>query len=460
MTDNIKDDLVSDTLIDELANQFESVWNAGQRIGVDEFLAREVGEDTVDPALRNELCLVEQELREKYLGESIKKIGNYENLVQVGHGAFGEVYRAQEKYLMDRTVAIKVVRGKWAEEKQVIELFKEELKLVGGLSHPNIVQAFTADEIDGQLLLIMEFIEGKSLLQIVESEEKLPVDEALAIIRQVAVGLQYAHERQIIHRDIKPANIMVTKDGVAKILDFGLGKFYGEMLLSELSDSSGPHTRMGTPIGTLDFTPPEQIRDPGNVDIRADIYALGCTFYTIVAGEVPYPDSKFRGFYAKMDAQVRQPPPSFAAAGIEVSAAVEQILQKMCVKEHDQRFTSPQELVEVIDEYLPAKNELENDTQIIKLINQFEAAWDAGQRLGMDEFLARVVGEETVDPALRKELCLVEQELKQKYISESIARIGNYELLEKIGQGSIGDEHRLTEHRHKDTQRLSNTSLG
>ena len=261
----------------------------------------------------------------------------------------GEVYRVREEYLMDRIVAIKVVRDTFAEDSQAIGRFKRELKLVGGLSHPNIVQAFGAEEIDGKILLIMEFIDGESLQHVVASGRKIPVDEALAIIRQVAVGLQYAHERRIVHRDIKPGNIMVTKDGVVKILDFGLGKFYGEMFLSGYKNSSAPLTKIGTPLGTLDFTPPEQCKDPGNVDIRADIYALGCTFYTIVVGEVPYPDSKFRGFYAKMDAQVRQPPPSFVTAGIEVAPAIEAILQKMCAKDHDQRFASPQELIDAID---------------------------------------------------------------------------------------------------------------
>jgi len=107
---------------------------------------------------------------------------------------------------------------------------------------------------------------------------------------------------------------------------------------------------MGTPLGTLDFAPPEQIESPGNVDIRVDIYALGCTFYTIVTGEVPYPDSKFKGFYAKMDAQVRQPPPSFAVAGAEVDPAIEAILQKMCAKDREQRYKTSKELVEAIDD--------------------------------------------------------------------------------------------------------------
>ena len=328
----------NDRRIDELADQFEDAWNSGQRISADVFLARFADEKTISPELLDELRVVEQELQRKYpvadsSGEPIKRIGNYEFLERIGRGGMGEVYRAKH-VLMDKLVAVKVLPETIADNPEAVKRFERELKLIGNLSHPNIVQAYGAEQIDGKLLLVMEFVEGMNLQQFVTSGKKMSVDDALAIIRQVAAGLQYAHERKIIHRDIKPANIMVTADGTAKILDFGLGKFYDEMFLSERNESSGPLTKMGSPLGTLDFLSPEQWDSPGSVDIRSDIYGLGCTFYTIVVGEVPYPSSKFGSIREKMVAHIRQSPPSFGAAGVTVPPAIEAILQRMCAKDH------------------------------------------------------------------------------------------------------------------------------
>ena len=333
----------NDRRIDELADQFEDAWNSGQRVSADVFLAQFEGKETVGQELRDELRLVEQELQRKY--PTLRQIGNYEIFERIGHGGMGEVYRARH-VLMDKIVAVKVVQDKIVEIPEAIKRFERELKLIGNLSHPNIVQAFGAEQIDGKLLLVMEFVEGTSLQQFVDSGKKMSMDDAIVIVRQIAAGLQYAHERQIVHRDIKPGNIMLTADGTVKILDFGLGKFY-----SERNDSSGQFTQTGTPVGTLDYTSPEQCRDPGGVDIRTDIYALGCTFYTVVVGEVPYPSSKFSGYTAKILAHIDQPPPSFSASGVEVSPDIETILQKMCAKEHDQRFATPQELINAIDNY-------------------------------------------------------------------------------------------------------------
>ena len=347
-------DTEKDRRINELADQFEEIWNGGQWIGANEFLTRLTGEETTWQELREELCAVEQELRRKYQqasspGAPIQKIGNYELLERIGRGGMGEVYRARQVFL-DRIDAVKVVQDKISEIPEAVERFGRELKLIGNLSHQNIVRAYGAEQTnEGKLLLAMEFVEGTSLQQLIDSGQKIPVDEAIVIIRQVAAGLQYAHEQKIVHRDIKPANIMLTADCVAKILDFGLGKFY-----SERSDSSGSLTKMGTPFGTLDYISPEQCRAPGGVDIRTDIYALGCTFYTIVVGEVPYPSSKFGSLPAKILAHIDQPFPSFSASGLKVSPGIEAILQKMCAKRHDQRFATPQELIDAIDEYLPA----------------------------------------------------------------------------------------------------------
>ena len=348
--------MTRDHRIDKLADQFESVWNSGQRISADAFLAQFAGEETIWQELLDEFRVVEQELQRKYptaeansLGEH-KRIGNYELLERIGSGGMGEVYRARH-VLLNKIVAVKVLPDAFAEDELAVKRFERELKLIGSMSHPNIVQALGAEQTEGKMLLVMEFIKGINLQQFIAYGKKMPVVEALAVVRQVAAGLQHAHEQKIIHRDIKPANIMLTTAGTAKILDFGLGKFYDEMLLSERGDSSGPLTKMGSPLGTVDFLSPEQWDNPGNVDIRSDIYSLGCTFYTIVLGEVPYPSGRFGSIPSKMAAHIGHSPPSLLAGGIAASPEIEAILQKMCAKDPSQRFATPQELLEAIDEY-------------------------------------------------------------------------------------------------------------
>jgi len=180
-----------DQRISELTDKFESAWKAGQRPSMDKFLAdANIADDgTINwQTLRETFRELEQELQKKHLP---KRIGNYELLEKIGQGGMGEVYRARQ-VVLDRIDVVKVVKDKYAEEPEVVERFKRELKLIGKLSHPNIVRAYGTEEIDGKLLLIMEFIEGESLQQIVASGKKVPVNEALEIIRDVAIGLQYA----------------------------------------------------------------------------------------------------------------------------------------------------------------------------------------------------------------------------------------------------------------------------
>ena len=339
--------------IDELADLFEAAWNSGKRLGVDTFLAEHADGIDMDDLLdvQQELRLVEQELLRKYpQPKPCEQIGNYELLEWIGRGGMGELYRARH-LLLNKIVAVKILPDTIAENPLAVKRFERELKLIGSLSHPNIVHAYDAERIGGKTLLIMEFVDGENLQQMVASGKKQTIDDALMIIRQAAVGLQYAYERKVIHRDIKPANIMLTKEGVVKILDFGLGKFYDEILLAEHEGGSGPLTKLGSPLGTLDFLAPEQWDSPGEVDIRADIYGLGCTFYTIVVGNVPYPSDQFRSIREKMVAHFQKPLQSFSSSGVKASPSAEAILRKMCEKDRNRRFATPQELLDAIDKY-------------------------------------------------------------------------------------------------------------
>jgi serine/threonine protein kinase len=211
----------------------------------------------------------------------------------------GAVYKAQHK-LMDRVVALKVIRGSLIGKEGVVERFVRELKAAARLRHPNIVTAYDAEQVGDTHLLVMELVEGISLDRIISNDGPLPVDKAIDYIRQAALGLQHAHERGMVHRDIKPQNLMLTPEGQIKILDFGLARIIQETASAETPALAGcpslkgegapPITQDGEVMGTPDYIAPEQVSDPRTADARVDLYSLGCTLYHLLAGHTPFHD--------------------------------------------------------------------------------------------------------------------------------------------------------------------------
>src|SRR6188768_2525670 len=200
----------------------------------------------------------------------------------------GEVYRARDSRLK-RDVAVKVLPADVAGNPERLGRFERESHLLAALNHPNIASIYGVEENAGTIALVMELVEGESLAEKI-ARGPLPVEEAIAVARPVAEALEYAHERGIVHRDLKPANIVVSRDGVVKVLDFGLAK----AITGELSESSGsdathsptltsPATRAGVILGTAAYMAPEQARGK-TVDRRADIWAFGVVLYEMLTG--------------------------------------------------------------------------------------------------------------------------------------------------------------------------------
>ena len=207
----------------------------------------------------------------------------YRVVATIGAGGMGAVYRAEHR-LMDRPVALKVIRGDLLGSAAMVERFRREVKAAARLaSHPNIVAAYDAEQAGETHMLVMEFIEGTDLARVVDRRGALPVGEACEYARQAALGLQHAYEDGMVHRDIKPQNLMRTIRGQVKILDFGLARFASEVA------SQGGMTAEGMVLGSADYIAPEQIDNPHAADIRADIYSLGCTLYFLLAGRPPFP---------------------------------------------------------------------------------------------------------------------------------------------------------------------------
>src|SRR5260370_12048175 len=210
----------------------------------------------------------------------------------------GAVVKAEHR-LMERGVALKIIRKDLMDRPAALERFPQEVRAAARLVHPHIVTAYDADQAGDVHFLVMEYVEGKSLDGVLGQEGPLPVDQACDWIRQAALGLQHAWEQGMVHRDIKPGNLLLTPGGQVKILDFGLARFANE------ATSAAGLTPEGSMIGTPDYMAPEQADAAANADIRADIYSLGCTLYHLLAGHPPLPDGS--PLHKLLFHQTRQP---------------------------------------------------------------------------------------------------------------------------------------------------------
>jgi uncharacterized protein (TIGR03067 family) len=304
----------------------------------------------------------------------------YRVLELLGVGGMGAVYKA-EHLLMERPVALKVISHSLTSNPDTVERFRREVKAAARLTHPNIVHAYDAEQAGDLHFLVMEYIEGKSLAQIVAEQGPLSVPVACDYIRQAALGLQYAHEQGMVHRDIKPANLMVTHQSrdrkgaentllpygrgsdvrFVKILDFGLARFAmetapsGSLLAApspaDAGGASGPQsiTQVGTVMGTPDYIAPEQARDAHTADIRADIYSLGCTLYHLLAGKAPYPDGTA---VEKVMAHMERPPKPLTELRRNVPPELARVVERMMAKDPAKRRQTPAEIAEALQPFV------------------------------------------------------------------------------------------------------------
>jgi serine/threonine protein kinase len=222
-----------------------------------------------------------------------KTLHHYRIEALLGKGGMGEVYRARDLRL-ERPVALKLLRSDLTANAESLRRFLREARAAAAVTHPNIAQVYDIDEVDGTTFIAMEYIEGQTVSQLIANRE-LDLQAAVEIALQVSEGLAKAHKANIVHRDIKPDNIMVTHDGHAKLLDFGLAKlleeetqFFGEPAEKILTHTETlVHTLAGFVMGTINYMSPEQARGQA-VDQRSDIFSLGIVIYEMVTGELPF----------------------------------------------------------------------------------------------------------------------------------------------------------------------------
>jgi serine/threonine protein kinase/WD40 repeat protein len=267
----------------------------------------------------------------------------YRVLALVGQGGMGAVYRAEHRK-MDRTVALKVINPALLRNPSTVSRFHQEVKAAAKLSHPNIVTAHDADQAGELHFLVMEFVEGTSLAEIAAQRGPLSVAEACGYAKQAALGLQHAHERGMVHRDIKPHNLMLTPDGVVKILDFGLARFAhaAEEAGAGEAPAASSLTTAGAVMGTADYIAPEQVADARAADTRADVYALGCTLFHLLAGRPPFPVGTNADKF-KHHAETPLPVPE------EWPAELKAVLRKLTAKKPAERYSTPTEVAAALE---------------------------------------------------------------------------------------------------------------
>jgi serine/threonine protein kinase len=262
----------------------------------------------------------------------------------LGRGGMAVVYKARH-FGTKRLVAVKVIDRSLAGDGEIVARFRQEQALGARLRHPNLIAVYQAGRAAGRPYLVMELVEGDNLKEFLRRSGPLPVAEACEIIRQAALGLQHLHENGLVHRDVKPSNIMLATDGKVKVFDLGLARHLLE------PDAGERITLHGQLLGTLDYVAPEQCTDPHAVDIRADVYGLGCTLYELLAGQPPFARLGNESAFQKMRAHLEAPVPPIQEPRPDVPELLATALGRMLAKHRAGRFAGPADVVSAMQPF-------------------------------------------------------------------------------------------------------------
>ena len=255
----------------------------------------------------------------------------YQIIKTLGEGGMANVYLAHDT-ILDRNVAVKVLRGDLASDEKFVRRFQREALSASSLSHPNIVEMYDVGEDDGQYYIVMEYVDGKTLKQILKQRGKLSITEVVDIMLQLTDGMAHAHDAYIIHRDIKPQNIMILSNGMIKITDFGVATAMNSTQL----------TQTNSVMGTVHYLPPEQAQGKGST-IRSDIYSMGIMMYELLTGLVPYKGENAVEIALK---HLREPLPSVRKINSNIPQSIENVILKATAKNPKNRYVDAREMHE------------------------------------------------------------------------------------------------------------------
>jgi tRNA A-37 threonylcarbamoyl transferase component Bud32/CheY-like chemotaxis protein len=267
-------------------------------------------------------------------------LGGYRVLYKVRSGSFGRVYRAEDPR-DGRVVAIKVLRRRWSEDQQRIDLFIREGRVGQQLKHPNIVEVLTMsqDPVTRQYFIVMEFVEGGNLREILQIRKTLSPAEALRITEDAAAGLTYAYARGLTHRDMKLTNLLISSVGTAKLVDFGLAQFFATLE----KDAKGKKEKIDR---TVDYAGLERATNVKSGDVRSDIFFLGCVFYEMLTGRPPI--AMTRDKHARMHKERFGSIPPLPREEVQAPASVFQLCETMMALDPKRRFQTPSQLLDAV----------------------------------------------------------------------------------------------------------------
>lgn len=290
----------------------------------------------------------------------------YQIIKSIGEGGMANVYLAYDT-ILDRNVAVKVLRGDLANDEKFVRRFQREALAASSLSNPNIVEVYDVGEDNGEYYIVMEYIEGKHLKQLIKKRGKLTVSEAVDIVMQITEGLSVAHDSYIIHRDIKPQNIMILENGLVKITDFGIA----------MAINSTQLTQTNSVMGSVHYLPPEQASGKG-ATLQSDIYSIGILFYELLTGKLPFKGENAVEIALK---HLKEPLPSIREEIPNIPQSVENVIIKATAKNPKNRYNDAREMHEDLKTCLdPARaneekiklkyQEVSDDTKIIKQVRE------------------------------------------------------------------------------------------
>ncbi|WP_367305586.1 Stk1 family PASTA domain-containing Ser/Thr kinase [Alicyclobacillus acidocaldarius] len=269
--------------------------------------------------------------------------GRYRLEQKIGEGGMAEVYRAIDT-LLDRTVAVKMLRSQYAEDEEFVRRFRQEAQAAARLSHPNIVNVYDVGVEDGQQYIVMEYVDGPTLKDVIVERAPLPVEEVIRISKQICSALQHAHELHVVHRDIKPHNILLTKSGQVKVADFGIARAATGQTIA--------HRQATTVLGSVHYFSPEQARG-APTDAKSDIYSLGVVMYEMLTGKLPFEGDSPVSVALK---HLREPFVEPRQLNKDIPQSVENIVLRCLVKEPEGRYPNMAAVMADLDAALARPN--------------------------------------------------------------------------------------------------------
>lgn len=282
----------------------------------------------------------------------------YQILAKVGEGGMAQVYEARDNLLF-RPVAIKVLREQYASDAEFVERFRREAQAAASLSHPNVVNIYDVGQENGTHYIVMEYVKGRNLKEIIRDQGPLPVKMAVNIAQGIAQALNHAHRHKLVHRDIKPHNILITEDGQVKVTDFGIARAASSVTL----------TQTGIVIGSVHYFSPEQARGQ-NVEPQSDLYSLGVVLYEMVSGRLPFTGESPISIAMQ---QIHEDPTPLREINPRVPAALEEVVAKAMAKDPKDRYQSALMILADLRRIdLALKDDVDEATQMIPQLDQFE----------------------------------------------------------------------------------------